>query len=140
LSRFVLDASVTLCWCFEDRASRYTEAMFERMATGDEACVPFVWPLEVANALLRAERKGTLRVAQLNGFLEELSAWPINVDTVGVGRAFHQILGVARQQNLSAYDASYLELAIREGLSLATTDEELRIAAQAAGIRIAGPN
>jgi predicted nucleic acid-binding protein len=140
LSRFVLDVSVTLCWCFEDQASRYTEAMFERMAVGDEACVPFVWPLEVANALLRAERKGALRVAQLNGFLEELSAWPIQVDTVGVGRAFHQILAVARHQNLSAYDASYLELAIREGLSLATTDEELRIAAQAAGIRIAGPN
>lgn len=139
MSRFVLDASVTLCWCFENRATRYTEAIFEKMAAGDEASVPFVWPLEVTNALLREEGKKTLRVAQVNGFLEELSAWPIEVDTFGVSRAFHQILGVARQQNLSAYDAAYLELAIREGLPLATADEELRIAAQAAGIRIAGP-
>jgi predicted nucleic acid-binding protein len=94
--------------------------------------------LEVSNALLRAERRKALRTAQLNGFLEQLSAWPIQVDTVGVGRAFHQILGVARQQNLSAYDASYLELAIREGLPLVTADEKLRNAAQAAGVSIAG--
>jgi predicted nucleic acid-binding protein len=138
LRHFVLDASVTLCWCFEDQASRYTEAIFERMANGARASVPFVWPLEVSNALLRAERRKALRSAQLNGFLEQLSAWPIQVDTVGVGRAFHQILGVARQQNLSAYDASYLELAIREGLPLATADEKLRNAAQAAGVSVAG--
>lgn len=137
MSSFVLDASVTLCWCFENQSNRYTEAILERMAEGDEATVPFVWPLEVGNALLRSERKKTLETAQLNGFLEELTAWPITVDTVGVDRAFHQILAVARHQNLSTYDAPYLELAMRTGLPLATTDHELRSAAQAAGVKIA---
>ncbi len=136
MSRFVLDASVTLCWCFENQATGYTEDIFERMAAGDEASAPFVWPLEVANALVRAERRKTLKVAQVTGFLEELSEWPIQVDTVGVGRTFQQILSVARQQNLSAYDAAYLELAIREGLPLATLDDELRKAARVVGVKI----
>jgi len=136
LSRFVLDASVTLCWCFENQATVYTEEVFERMAAGDEASVPFVWPLEVANALVRAERRKTLKVAQVTGFLEELSAWPIQVDTMGVGRTFQELLSVARLQNLSAYDAAYLELAIREGLPLATLDAELRKAARVVGVKI----
>jgi len=140
LSRFVLDASVALCWCFENQATDYSEAIFERMAAGGEASVPFVWPVEMVNALLRAERRKTVQVAQVAGFLEELSAWPIHVDTVGVGRAFDQILSVARQQNLSAYDAAYLELAIREGLPLATLDGDLRKAARAVGVKITAAN
>jgi predicted nucleic acid-binding protein len=136
LSRFVLDASVTLCWCFENQATPYTESLLDRMAAGDEASVPFVWPLEVANALVRAERRKTLKVAQVTGFLEELSAWPIQVDTAGVDRTFQEILSVARLQNLTTYDAAYLELAIREGLPLATLDDELRKAAHAVGVKI----
>ena len=102
MSRFVLDASVTLCWYFENQATAYTEDIFERMASGDEASVPFVWPLEVTNALVRAERRKILKVAQVTGFLEELSAWPIQVDTTGVARTFQEILSVARLQRLSA--------------------------------------
>lgn len=136
MSRFVLDASVTLCWCFENQATGYSEGIFERMAAGDEAGVPFVWPLEVTNALVRAERRKTLKVAQVTGFLEELGAWPIQVDTLGVGRTFQQILSVARQQKLSAYDAAYLELALREGLSIATLGSDLRKAARIVGVEI----
>jgi len=136
LSRFVLDASVTLCWCFEDQVTAYSEALLDRMAAGDEASVPFVWPLELASALVRAERKKTLKVAQVTGFVDELSAWPIEVDTAGVDRTFQETLNLARLQNLSAYDAAYLELAIRKGLPLATLDEELRKAARAVGVKI----
>ena len=138
MSRFILDASVTLCWCFENQATDYTEAIFERLAGGEEVSVPFIWPVEVANVLVTAERRKALKVAQVTGFVEELSAWPIRVDTLGVDRAFQQILGTAREHNLSAYDAAYLELAIREGLPLATLDTELRNAAGAEGIRLLG--
>ena len=138
MSRFILDASVTLCWCFENQATHYSEAIFEMLAGGEEASVPFIWPLEVANVLLTAERRKALKLAQVTGFLEELSAWPIQVDTPGVGRAFQQILSTARQHNLSTYDAAYLELAIREGLPLATLDNDLRKAAKAVGVKIAG--
>jgi len=138
LSRFILDASVTLCWCFENQATQYTEAIFERLAGGEEASVPFIWPLEVANVLLMAERRRALKLAQVTGFLEQLSAWPIQVDTLGVDRAFQQILNAARSHNLSTYDAAYLELAVRQGLPLATLDKDLTKAANAVGVKIAG--
>ncbi len=138
MSRFILDASVTLCWCFENQATQYSETVCEMLARGDEANVPFIWPLEVANVLILAERKKTLKLAQVTGFLEELSAWPIHVDTVGVDRAFQQILSTARRHNLSTYDAAYLELAMREGLPLATLDNGLKRAAKAVGVEIAG--
>jgi predicted nucleic acid-binding protein len=140
LSRFVLDASVTLCWCFENQATKYTEAIFEMLAGGEEAAVPFVWPLEVGNVLVSAERKKDLKPAQVTGFIEELGAWPIQVDATGVDRAYQQILSIARQHRLSTYDATYLELAIREGLPLATMDNDLRRAARAVGVKIAGNN
>jgi len=138
LSRFVLDASVTICWCFENQASKYSEAIFEMLAGGDEASVPFIWPLEVANVLVTAERRKDLKPAHVTSFAEELSAWPIQVDALGLDRVFQQILGTARLYRLSAYDAAYLELAIREALPLATLDNDLRKAASAAGVKIAG--
>jgi predicted nucleic acid-binding protein len=138
LSHFVLDASVTLCWCFENQATKYTEAIFEMLAGGDEAVVPFIWPLEIANVLVTAERRKDLKAAQVTNFTEELTAWPIQVDTVGLDRAFQQILSAARFYRLSAYDAAYLELAIREGLPLATLDNDLRRAASSAGVKMAG--
>ncbi|MGA2075823.1 MAG: type II toxin-antitoxin system VapC family toxin [Terriglobia bacterium] len=138
MSHFVLDASVTLCWCFENQATKYTEAIFEMLAGGDEAVVPFIWPLEIANVLVTAERRKDLKAAQVTNFTEELTAWPIQVDTVGLDRAFQQILSAARFYRLSAYDAAYLELAIREGLPLATLDNDLRRAASAAGVKMAG--
>lgn len=137
MSRFILDASVTLCWCFENQANDYTEAILERLAGGDESSVPFVWPIEVANVLVKAERRKALTIAQATGFLEELGAWPIQVDTLGVDRAFQQILNTARQHNLSAYDAAYLELAMREELPLATLDDALIKAAMSVGVKIA---
>ena len=138
MSRFVLDASVTLGWCFDNQATDYSEAILDRLAAGEEVSVPFIWPLEVANVLLNAERRKTLNFSQVTGFLEELNDWPIHVDTLGVERAYQQILSMARQHHLSAYDASYLELAVREGLPLATLDNDLRKAATAVGVKIAG--
>ena len=135
---FILDASVTLCWCFENQANDYSEAIFGMLAGGEEAIAPFIWPIEVANVLVRAEKRKSLNLAQVTGFLEELCAWPIQVDSLGVDRAFQQILSTARYYNLTTYDAAYLELAVRQGLPLATLDDNLRKAADAAGVPLAG--
>jgi len=98
--------------------------------------VPALWPLEVANAILSAERKKRLTVAQGTAFLRRVSGFPISLDTMPVGHAFNQILSVGRQHELTAYDAAYLELALRQNLPLATLDEALRRAARAAGVRL----
>jgi predicted nucleic acid-binding protein len=90
--------------------------------------------VEVANALLIAERRNCIVLAKVTALLQKIAALPIAVLTIDPARAFDHILPVARQHSLSGYDATYLDLALRQGLPLATLDEQLRRAAKTAGI------
>ena len=133
MNRFVLDNSIVMAWYFEDEANDYTSAILESLAE-NEALVPTIWPLEVANVLLVGERKGRSTEARTSRFIALLDALPIRVDAATSRRALSEILTLAREQRLSAYDAAYLDLAMREGLSLATQDQALRRAAAACGV------
>jgi len=134
--RFVLDASVTLAWCFPEESTTRTEAILDLLANGAEAIAPPIWPFEVANALLVGERRKRVTVAQVTSVLSRIAELPISVDSVRVDRAFERILSCARQEQLTEYDAAYLELALRESLPLATLDDRLRQAARSAGIAL----
>lgn len=132
---FVLDASVAVSWHFEDEPSRYADRVLD-MVVEDAAIVPSVWPLELANALLIGERRNRLtdaKVARAAALMLEL---PILVRDVSTIRAFGSILDLARAEGLSTYDAAYLDLAMREGLPLATQDEGLRAAAERVGVEL----
>lgn len=76
---FVLDASATLPWRFADEATAWTEALLDRVSAGEAVLVPAHWPLEVANTLLVAQRKGRVTEVQVNEFIEDLAALPIRV-------------------------------------------------------------
>ena len=132
--RFVLDASVTLAWCFPEESTADTEAILDLLADGAEAIAPAIWPFEVANALLVGERRKRVTVALVTSALRHIAELPISVDPVRVDHAFEPVLSFARQQQLTEYDAAYLELAVRESLPLATLDDRLRRAARRAGI------
>ena len=132
---FVVDASVTMAWCFEDEATPETEALLDRLQE-DAATVPSLWELEVVNVLLVAERRNRLGEAQSARFLSLLGQLPISVDTVSDVGA---VLAAGRRHNLSAYDAAYLVLAEREGLALATLDASLAAAADSAGVSLLIP-
>jgi predicted nucleic acid-binding protein len=132
--RFVLDASVAVAWCFEDEATKFTESVLDLLSAGAEALVPAIWPVEVANALLNAERRKRILLAQVTALLQRIAGLPIAVLAIDAPRAFEHILPVARQQSLSGNDAAYLELALRQGLPLATLDEQLRRAAKTTGV------
>ena len=134
--RFVVDASMTLAWCFPDESSPYTEAVLDLLTRGSEAMVPSVWPLEVANALLVGERRKRLTTAQVANILKRVLDLPVSVDPIRIDNAFGSILLLARKEQLSEYDASYIELALREGLPLATLDDQLRRAAAANGLAV----
>ena len=134
IKRMVLDASVTVAWCFEDESTAFTERVLDLLSAGTEVLTPAIWPFEVANALLVGERRKRITVAQLTAFLRRIAALPISVDPIQPGTAFNQILSVARQNDLTEYDAAYLELALREALPLATLDNKLRRAATRVGI------
>ena len=130
---FVLDGSITMVWGFEDEADDYAEAILGRIPDL-QAHVPSLWPLEVANALLVGERRKRITPADTARFLAILDAFPITVDGETVAHAWADTMHLARAHNLSSYDASYLELAIRLGLPLATQDGKLKTAAEAVGV------
>jgi len=138
LSPLVVDCSVTMAWCFQDESASYADAALETLAER-EAVVPSIWPLEVANVLLVAERRGRLKRAETTRFLALLSALPITVDRAPPHRSLEGVLALAREQHLSAYDAAYLELAMRLGGALATLDESLRRAAEKVGLSLFDP-
>src|SRR5262249_8751609 len=130
---FVLDGSITMVWGFDDESDAYAEAILDKMPDL-QAHVPSLWPLEVANALLVGERRNRTKPADAARFLAILGAFPIAVDDQTVAHAWGDTMHLARAHNLSSYDASYLELAIRLGLPLAAQDGKLKMAAQAMGV------
>jgi len=133
LTQFVLDCSVTMAWCFDDESTPYTDGVRDALAAA-RAVVPSLWCLEVANVLLVAERRDRLHKADATRFLALLQALPIAVDQESRQGALGEILDLAREHELSSYDATYLDLAIREGLPLATLDRRLEAAAVRAGV------
>jgi len=124
-----------MSWCFEDEADEYADAVLDRL-TAAEAMVPSIWSLEVANVLLVGQRRKRLTEADSMRFVEILGELPIIVDQETSDRALGEILTVGREQGLSSYDAAYLELAMREGIELATRDKTLRKAARRCGVKL----
>ncbi len=130
---FVLDCSVTVAWLFEDEATPAVDALQDRLKDGD-ALVPGLWRLEVGNVLARAERRKRIALAQTSAHLELLDRLPVATDTETDSRAFREILSLARTEDLTTYDAAYLELAARRGVALATLDRRLARAARRLGV------
>ena len=135
---FVLDASVTLSWFFDDEFNEYAKSVRNSLEIA-AAFSPSIWILEVANSLLMGERRKRATEAQTTEFSLLLLSLPIVVDEQADNFVRGNILSLARQHNLSAYDASYLELAARRGLALATLDRRLQTAAKKAGIALFKP-
>lgn len=122
MAGFVIDASATLPWRFEDEATLWTEALLDRVMGGEEVRVPAHWPLEVANTLLTAFGSGRVTTEQVTEFIEDLIALPIRIEPPSDPTHWRAIFVLARTHRLTAYDAAYLELAVRTGLPLATLD------------------
>lgn len=136
-ARFVVDNSVVMAWCFEDETCEYTDTVLERLEDG-EAVVPAIWPLEVGNVLLVAERKARLGKADVVRFLELIGSLPLVVEQESPERMLTDIIALARDLRLSTYDASYLDLAMRSGLPIATQDKLLMRAAKKCGVTLLG--
>ena len=129
---FVLDASVTACWAFDDEDHPGASLAFDRMRA-EEGVVPGLWWLEVRNILIVNERRRRIAESDTAAFLLSLSRLRIRVDRVPDENG---VLRLARAHRLSVYDAAYLELAQRQGLPLATLDADLRKAAADEGVAL----
>lgn len=135
VTAFVIDASVALAWCFDDEASAITEALLDRTAE-EGAIVPSLWHIEIGNVLVYAERRGRTIRGGIVARLDMLTRLPIVTDAETSGRAWRETLTLARAEGLTLYDATYLELAVRLGLPLATKDDALLGAAQRVGVPV----
>ena len=132
---FVVDASVTLAWCFSDEASESADRVLGRLEH-EGALAPAIWPLEVANGLRTAERRGRLDLADVSLVRDLVTSLPVEVVAVPLGDALGSVSELARQLDLTAYDAAYLALAARRGVPLATADDRLREACLRAGVEL----
>ena len=136
---FVLDNSVTMSWCFPDEHDSYAQDVLKALPSS-AAAVPTLWPLEVGNILIVGERRGRISQADTATFIGLLEGLPIRIDDETSEHAMKASLNLARAQNLSVYDATYLELALRRGLPIATLDAKLKAAAAAIGVAIYAPS
>ena len=131
---FVIDASATLPWCFDDEATAYTEGLLDQCAAGEEVAVASIWPLEVTNVLVHAERQGRITAERVEQFLEQLLRLRIHVEPCTTQQAVQEVRRLAQTYGLTAYNAAYLALAIWLNLPLATLGTDLQKAARAAGV------
>jgi predicted nucleic acid-binding protein len=131
VSDFVVDNSVSMSWAFEDESNRYADSVLESLRS-KEAAVPVIWRLEAANVLVVAQRQERLSAADRTRFLALIRHLPIEVVEENV--RIRDLIDLAWDMELSAYDASYLELALNSALPLATCDKGLRQAAIEAGV------
>jgi predicted nucleic acid-binding protein len=129
----VIDTSVAAAWWFADEVTPATDAVLERVVA-EGAVVPALFPAEVANVLVQAERRKRIAAALADRVLGILSGLPIEVEAPL--RAPQGAVALARAHRLTIYDAMYLETAIRRALPLATLDGDLRRAARTAGVAL----
>ena len=133
--RFVVDNSIVMTWCFKDEANPLADAVLSSL-TEAVAVVPGIWPLEVVNLLLVAERQERLHESDSVRFISLLSQLPIVVERTWPERMMKDLLALGRANSLSSYDAAYLDLATRQGLPIATLDSKLLEAARRVDIPI----
>jgi len=132
---FVIDNSVIMAWCFGDEISGYSDHILDSLETST-GFVPSIWPLEVSNVLLVAERKKRISEADSARFVALLADLPIIVEQESPERMIKEIFALARKHKLSSYDASYLDLAMRKGLPIASLDKNLLAAAKKSKVPI----
>lgn len=131
----VIDASVALAWCLKDEASDFADGVLERVIA-DGASAPAHWPIEVANGIRSAERRGRIEAGEIAHVSQMLDQLGIEVVPAELTTAMWSVLDIARTYDLSAYDAAYLGLARFRGVALATLDDRLRRACTSAGVQL----
>lgn len=133
--KVVLDCSIAVSWFFEDEASEKTDDILA-IIQEEGAFVPAIWHLEFGNVLIQAEKKRRISKAQVINCLELIKELPITTDNDHSDKYMDRIIALALEHQITTYDASYLELSMRLGLSLATKDKKLYQVASKLGIPV----
>lgn len=135
MNGIAIDASVTLAWCFPDEASNYADSVLLALEN-QTVIVPTIWAVEITNALLVGERRKRIRQPEIRRFVDLLKGLSVVEERQKFAETVSNVLPLAREYDLSAYDAAYLDVAIRHEIPLATLDAAMQKACTAAGIEI----
>lgn len=136
MADLVIDASLSAAWCFEDETTDYTEGVLTAVSETADAIAPRLWAYELRNSILMGVRRKCIERADAQAFLASLPALRFRlIDPL----SYDDVFDLAERHGLTVYDASYLDLALREGLPLASLDRELCKAAVKAGITLFKP-
>lgn len=133
----ILDCSATLAWIFPDETTKPIQTVFEQVVERG-ALVPSLWRIEVANSLTMAVRSGRMTEEERASSLTDLADLEVIEDEETWLRVWNDTLALADRYRLTVYDATYLELALRFSLPLATLDADLRKAARSARVTLLG--
>jgi predicted nucleic acid-binding protein len=137
VNRFVLDASVALAWFLDRPIAQYADHVRQLLMGGHKGVVPPLWQLEIANGFVTTERRGVFTVSDTSEALRNLDVVIAQaIETTRDSFSIRSVLHTAREFRLTAYDAVYLETALREKLPLATLDRQLLTAASKAGVEL----
>jgi len=137
LIRFVLDASVALAWFVDNPVAAYAVRVRKSLARDARALVPGLWHLEMANGFAVAERRGILTSANSTAGIAAIEQLLVqSIENSADFISLRQVLTTARDFQLSAYDAVYIDTARRQRLPIATLDRRLLSAAQQAGVEV----
>lgn len=134
MNGIVLDASITLSWCFPDEQTELSVKVLDRLKAGAQAIAPAFWAVEVLNTLLVGEKRGRISAEQTQTFLGDLQTLGPALDYASLDQVYGLIQTISRNHRLTPYDALYIELALRMGCPLATLDQPQRVAARALGV------
>ena len=136
MSQLVIDASVTLSWLLPDEGGGDALRVQNELMSAESVWVPAHWKLEVANALWMAERRKRLDGSGVSKAVALFTQLPVTIDNETNARAASETLAIARQNEISVYDAAYLELAARRGAGIASLDGPLRKVAHKLGLSL----
>ena len=134
MSGIVLDASLTLSWCFPDEQTALSTKVLDLLNTGEQAVVPAFWSVEILNALLVGEKRQRISPEQTQAFLVEILTLDAVLDYASLEQVCGVVQTISRDHHLTPYDALYVELAMRLGFPLATLDRNQLLAARAPGV------
>lgn len=130
---WVLDSSFALAWALPDEFSQKADQFLDQLTPSSGFWVPALWWYEVSNALLIAQKRNRIKEVDRLQVIDLLNQLPLQTDfpDIEISRYIQEL---AFSHSLSAYDASYLELALRKNLGLATFDNQLKKTAEKAGV------
>ena len=136
MTAFVIDASVASAWCFPDERTAYTDGVFQAVVSSLEIFAPKLWAYEIRNSVLMGLRRGRISRPDTELFLASLNALSVRLSEPS---SYDGVFQLADQHGLTVYDAAYLDLAVHEGVPLASLDGHLIRAAQKIGVPLFQP-